>query len=245
MPVGIAHNFQPNLADYETHIKANTKGLWLASPSNPTGTIMVREGLAEASAWTQKNNLHILVDEIYQGLHYVEDMPSILEIDDSAFVVNSFSKYFGMTGWRLGWIVVPEDYIQTATKLAQNLYISASSIAQYAAIAAFSDEAQVIFEQRRLAFRQRRDVLAAALVDIGFKVPEAIQGAFYIYADISAFSDDAESFCKTLIEEHGVAITPGTDFGHYLANRYVRIAFTTSMADLELGIQRLRTALAE
>lgn len=243
IPVSMTNNFQPNLADYKRHIRENTKGLWLASPSNPTGTIMTRDGLVEASQWTKGNNLHLLVDEIYQGLHYVEDMPSILEIDHSSFVVNSFSKYFGMTGWRLGWIVVPEDYVETATKLAQNLYISASSIAQYAAIAAFSDEAHAIFEERRQAFQQRRDFTAAALMDIGFKIPKSIQGAFYVYADISKFSDDSESFCRTLIEDHGVAMTPGTDFGDHQCHRYVRIAFTTSMDDLKLGIQRLKTAL--
>ncbi|MFT4861473.1 MAG: aspartate/methionine/tyrosine aminotransferase [Pseudohongiellaceae bacterium] len=245
MPVTMANNFQPSLADYEKHVQANTKGLWLASPSNPTGTIMERAGLVQASQWTHKHQLHLLVDEIYHGLHYVEDMPSILEVDESAFVVNSFSKYFGMTGWRLGWIVVPKDYIETATKLAQNLYISASTIAQYAALAAFTEEAETIFEQRRQAFKQRRDFLAAALREMGFKIPEKIQGAFYIYADISAFSANAEEFCRALIEDQGVAITPGADFGHYLCDRYVRIAFTTSMADLELGVERLRSALVK
>jgi aspartate/methionine/tyrosine aminotransferase len=245
MPVTMANNFQPSVADYEKHRRANTRGLWLASPSNPTGTIMARQGLAAASQWATQHELHLLVDEIYHGLHYVDDMPSILEVDQSAFVVNSFSKYFGMTGWRLGWIVVPEDYIDTATKLAQNLYISASSIAQYAALAAFTDEAQAIFEQRRQAFRERRDFMAAALAEIGFVIPEKIQGAFYIYADISAFSDDAEDFCCRLIEEQGVAITPGADFGDFLSKRYVRIAFTTSMADLELGVARLKSALVK
>lgn len=245
MPVTMASNFQPAVADYEKHVRANTKGLWLASPSNPTGTIMEREGLAEASQWVKKRGLHLLVDEIYHGLHYVEDMPSILEIDQSAFVVNSFSKYFGMTGWRLGWIVVPDDYVETATKLAQNLYISASSIAQYAALAAFTDETQAIFEQRREAFKERRDFMVDALTGLGFKIPEKIQGAFYIYADISSFSDDAEGFCHKLIEDQGVAITPGADFGNYLSNRYVRIAFTTSMADLELGIERLKIVLGK
>jgi aspartate/methionine/tyrosine aminotransferase len=243
MPVTMANNFQPSLFDYEKAVRPNTKGLWLASPSNPTGTIMERQGLIEASEWAKQREFHLLVDEIYHGLHYVDEMPSILEVDQTAFVVNSFSKYFGMTGWRLGWIVVPDEYVDTATKLAQNLYISASSIAQYAALAAFTDKAQAVFEQRRKAFKDRRDFMAVALKEIGFKIPENIQGAFYIYADISSFSNDAEAFCSALIEEQGVAITPGADFGDYLSNQYVRIAFTTSMADLELGIERLRSAL--
>ena len=243
MPVTMENNFQPTRADYEAHIQANTTGLWLASPSNPTGTIMERAGLEEASQWASQRELHLLVDEIYHGLHYVDDMPSILEVDQSAFVVNSFSKYFGMTGWRLGWIVVPDEYVDTATKLAQNLYISASSIAQYAALAAFTDEAQAIFELRRQAFKQRRDFMTAALREIGFKIPDKIQGAFYIYADVSAFTDDAEDFCRMLIEEQGVAITPGADFGDFLCKGFVRIAFTTSMSDLELGVERLKSAL--
>jgi aspartate/methionine/tyrosine aminotransferase len=167
----------------------------------------------------------------------------VLELDQSAFVVNSFSKYFGMTGWRLGWIVVPDDYIEMATILAQNLYISASSIAQNAALAAFTPEAKTIFEERRHAFRQRRDYLAAALKDIGFSLSDNIQGAFYIYADISRFSDDCEEFCRDMLEEHGVALTPGTDFGDFESKRHVRIAFTTDMDSLELGVERLSKAL--
>jgi aspartate/methionine/tyrosine aminotransferase len=244
MPVDVEQNFQPNLKDFEAHYKANTRGLWLASPSNPTGTIISREGLREAANWTRSKNLHLLVDEIYHGLHYVDDMPSVLEIDQSAFVVNSFSKYFGMTGWRLGWIVVPSEYVETATKLAQNLYISASSIAQYAALAVFEDKSKAIFEQRRTAFRERRDYLLKALQALGFIVPKSIQGAFYIYADISNFSNDSELFCKELLENQQVAITPGTDFGDYRSKSFVRIAFTTSMEDLRLGIERIRSYLA-
>jgi len=167
----------------------------------------------------------------------------VLEVDQSAFVVNSFSKYFGMTGWRLGWIVVPPEYVETATKLAQNLYISASSIAQYAALAVFEDKSKAIFEQRRTAFRERRDYLADALEGLGFVVPSSIQGALYIYADISKFSDDSELFCKQLLETQQVAITPGTDFGNYRSTSFVRIAFTTSMEDLKLGIERIRSYL--
>jgi aspartate/methionine/tyrosine aminotransferase len=243
MPVDVEQNFQPNLQDFETHCKANTCGLWLASPSNPTGTIISREGLREAAQWARSKDLHLLVDEIYHGLHYVDDMPSVLEVDQSAFVVNSFSKYFGMTGWRLGWIVVPPEYVETATKLAQNLYISASSIAQYAALAVFEDKSKAIFERRRTAFRERRDYLADALGSLGFVVPSSIQGALYIYADISKFSDDSELFCKELLETQQVAITPGTDFGNYRSKSFVRIAFTTSMEDLKLGIERIRSYL--
>jgi len=243
IPVGIEQNFQPTLEQLDQYCAANTSGLWLASPSNPTGTILERSKLKAACDWAASRQKHLLVDEIYHGLHYVDDMPSVLELDQSAFVVNSFSKYFGMTGWRLGWIVVPEEHVEMATILAQNMYISASSISQYAALAAFTPEAKRIFEQRREAFRHRRDFLAGALRDMGFSLSDTIQGAFYVYADISKFSDDCEKFCHDMLEGHGVALTPGTDFGDFESKSHVRIAFTTDMDSLELGVQRLKNAL--
>jgi aspartate/methionine/tyrosine aminotransferase len=243
IPVGMEQNFQPTIEQLDQYCQANTTGLWLASPSNPTGTIMERDRLQQVCCWAQKQGLHLLVDEIYHGLHYVEDLPSVLELDQSSFVVNSFSKYFGMTGWRLGWIVIPEAYTEMANILAQNLYISASSIAQYAALAAFEDDTREILEQRREAFRQRGDYLAKALKELGFVLTESTQGAFYLYADIAKFSNDSEGFCHEMLEQHGVAITPGTDFGEYRANSFVRFAFTTGMDNLELAVERLRQAL--
>jgi aspartate/methionine/tyrosine aminotransferase len=241
--VGLAENFQPTLPLLQQHRRDNTAGIWLASPSNPTGTILEQSQLAEACGWAQSEGLHVLVDEIYHGLQYVDRIPSVLELDDGAFVVNSFSKYFGMTGWRLGWIVVPDAYVDQANILAQNLYISASALAQHAALAAFTEESMAIFEQRRQAFRERRDYLSTALSEMGFVLSSNIQGAFYIYADISRFSDDCERFCRDMLELHGVALTPGTDFGDFQSRRYVRFAFTTAMENLQLGVQRLRAAL--
>ena len=243
MPVDIAQNFQPNIQQLNDQRKENTVGIWLASPSNPTGTILGRAEMENITQWANQNGLHLLVDEIYHGLQYVADLPSILEFNEEAFVVSSFSKYFGMTGWRLGWIVVPDAFIEMANILAQNLFISASSIAQYAALGAFTDEAEEVFEERRIAFQQRKSFLAAELRSLGFVIPTEIQGAFYIYADISRFSEDSELFCNSLLNEHHVAITPGTDFGQYKASQHVRFSFTTSMENLELGIERLKIAL--
>ena len=243
IPVGIEQNFQPTLEQLDEYCTDNTSGLWLASPSNPTGTILERSKLKAACNWATSRQKHLLVDEIYHGLHYVDDLPSVLELDQSAFVVNSFSKYFGMTGWRLGWIVLPQEHIEMATILAQNMYISASSISQYAALAAFTPEAKRIFEERRQAFRYRRDFLTGALKSMGFLLCENIQGAFYVYVDISKFSDDCEKFCHDMLEDHGVAMTPGTDFGDFESKSHVRIAFTTDMDSLELGVQRLQSAL--
>ena len=140
MPVDIAQNFQPNIQQLNDQRKENTVGIWLASPSNPTGTILGRAEMENITQWANQNGLHLLVDEIYHGLQYVVDLPSILEFSEEAFVVSSFSKYFGMTGWRLGWIVVPDAFIEMANILAQNLFISASSIAQYAALGAFTND---------------------------------------------------------------------------------------------------------
>ena len=243
IPVGIEQNFQPTLEQLDEYCTDKTSGLWLASPSNPTGTILERSKLKAACNWATSRQKHLLVDEIYHGLHYVDDLPSVLELDQSAFVVNSFSKYFGMTGWRLGWIVVPQEHVEMANILAQNMYISASSISQYAALAAFTPEAKRIFEERREAFRHRRDFLTEALKSMGFLLCENIQGAFYVYVDISKFSDDCEKFCHDMLEDHGVALTPGTDFGDFESKRHVRIAFTTDMDSLELGVQRLQNAL--
>ena len=244
IPVSMEQNFQPTLEQLNQYKTDKTVGLWLASPSNPTGTILEKLRLNAASDWAKENGAHLLVDEIYHGLQYVEDLPSVLEVDDTAFVVSSFSKYFGMTGWRLGWIVVPEDFVETATILTQNLFISAPSIAQYAALAAFTDEAEAIFEERRKAFADRKSYLGNELTKLGFKISDNIQGAFYFYANISQLSDDSENFCRDLLDDHYVAITPGTDFGDYKAREYVRIAFTTSMQDLQLGVDRMKAALA-
>ena len=180
MPVDIAQNFQPNIQQLNDQRKENTVGIWLASPSNPTGTILGRPEMENITQWANQNGLHLLVDEIYHGLQYVVDLPSILEFNEEAFVVSSFSKYFGMTGWRLGWIVVPEPFIEMANILAQNLFISASSIAQYAALGAFTNEAEEVFEERRIAFQERKSFLATELRSLGFVIPSEIQGAFYI-----------------------------------------------------------------
>jgi len=244
IPVDQETGFQPSVNLLEEYCNSQSAGLWLASPANPSGTIIDRERLQELQAWAVKKGLHTVMDEIYHGLHYVDDMPSLLELTGDGFVVNSFSKYFGMTGWRIGWIVVPERYTELVNVLAQNLFIAASTIAQHAALAAFEPATVEIFESRRQAFRERRDFLVAALRDIGFSVSRVTEGAFYVYAGIEKFSDDSEEFCQRMLEQHGVAITPGTDFGDYQAHRYVRFAFTTDMDNLRLGVERLGKALA-
>lgn len=235
----------PSLAQLNSALAQypSVAGLWLASPANPTGAVIAHDDLAQLAAWADQNHVHLMVDEIYQGLHFVDDLRSALTLGGNTIVVNSFSKYFGMTGWRVGWIVVPEYLVSTANILAQNLFISAPTVSQLAALRAFDPDVIEILEQRREAFRQRRDFLSSALVDLGFVLPWRPEGAFYCYADISRFSDDCEEFCRFLLEEQGIAATPGTDFGDHQARRYVRFAYTSSMQALEKAVERMARAL--
>ncbi|MBD3609505.1 MAG: aminotransferase class I/II-fold pyridoxal phosphate-dependent enzyme, partial [Gammaproteobacteria bacterium] len=181
----------------------------------------------------------LIVDEIYHELTYDESVPTALSVSDDIFVINSFSKYFNMTGWRLGWIVVPEAFIPAADRLAQNLFLSAPTVAQYAALAAFEPDTLGILEQRKAEFKQRRDFLLPELKRLGFDISVVPQGAFYIYANCEKFTDDSYALSQQLLEDAGVAITPGLDFGSNQASAYLRFAYTTSMERLKLGIERI------
>lgn len=243
VPVGpdTAYQLTPSLV--QQHWNADSVGALVASPANPTGTVLSADELAALSQTLHARGGHLVVDEIYHGLTYGLDAPSVLQVDDSAFVLNSFSKYFGMTGWRLGWLVAPPAAVPDLEKLAQNLYISASSIAQHAALACFSEESMAIFEQRREAFRQRRDFLLPALRELGFRIEVEPQGAFYLYADVSAFTDDAQAFCAHFLETEHVAFTPGLDFGFHRANQHVRLAYTQEVPRLQEAVARITRGL--
>ncbi|WP_447906342.1 pyridoxal phosphate-dependent aminotransferase [Stenotrophomonas sepilia] len=243
VPVGpeTAYQLTPSLV--KQHWNADSVGALVASPANPTGTVLSAAELAALSKTLHARGGHLVVDEIYHGLTYGLDAPSVLQVDDSAFVLNSFSKYFGMTGWRLGWLVAPPSAVPDLEKLAQNLYISASSIAQHAALACFSEESMAIFELRRDAFRQRRDFLLPALRELGFRIEVEPQGAFYLYADVSAFTDDAQAFCAHFLETEHVAFTPGLDFGFHRANQHVRLAYTQEVPRLQVAVARIARGL--
>jgi len=221
----------------------NTRGVMIASPSNPTGMMINREQLSALIQQVQEKQGFFISDEIYHGLSYAEPAISALEISDDVFVLNSFSKYFGMTGWRLGWLIVPEYAISAANRLMQNMYIAAPTHSQYAALAAFDEGSQVILRERCDQFKQRREVLYEGLEALGFKMNEKPQGAFYIYVDCSSLCDDSFSFALELLEHSGVAITPGLDFGTNHPERYLRFAYTTSVERIELGLQRLKEFL--
>jgi len=215
------------------------KAVILASPANPTGAVMAPPDLQVLVDWVQGRGGKLIVDEIYHGLHYDAQIGTALAASDQVYVVNSFSKYFAMTGWRLGWLVVPEHEIEWFDRLAQNLFLSAPTPAQYAALAAFSSDVTAILEDRKVQFKQRRDFLLAALRALGFECPVTPQGAFYVYGKATAFTEDSFAWCVRLLEQEGVAIAPGRDFAEDRADQYVRFAYTTNMDRLADGVERI------
>ncbi len=236
-------NYQLTPELIASHWSHNTVGALVASPANPTGAVLDREALANLATAVARRQGFLVVDEIYHGLSFGVNTPSVLEVDDNAFVINSFSKYFGMTGWRLGWLVAPESAIPGLEKLAQNLFISMSTMAQHAALAGFDPATRRILDQRRDVFAARRDYLYPALKSLGFGLGAAPEGAFYIYADITRFSDDSQQFCSSMLESHGIALTPGADFGRYRASEHVRFSYTTGMERIEEAVGRMRKVL--
>jgi aspartate/methionine/tyrosine aminotransferase len=239
IPVDASSDYQLNAALIAEHWDDDTVGVILASPSNPTGTLIDAKVLQQITDAVQQRNGVVLMDEIYHGLVYGERAVSILEFTDQAFVINSFSKFYGMTGWRLGWLVVPEQFRTIADNFAQNIFLAAPTPAQHAALAAFNKDTQAILLQRRDEFRQRRDYLLQEVKAIGFDVKVVPQGAFYIYADSSRFTDNSMRFAEALLEEAGVAITPGNDFGEHRAASHVRFAYTTTLDRLQEGVRRI------
>jgi aspartate/methionine/tyrosine aminotransferase len=241
IPSGPAERFQLSAAMVETHWTEKTQGVLLASPSNPTGTSITREELSRTLDVVRRHKGFALVDEIYQGLTYDDKPYTALEFGDDIVVINSFSKYFNMTGWRLGWLVVPPAMLPAIEKLAQNFFICASSLAQHAALACFTPEALQVAEQRRQEFQRRRDFIVPELIKLGFGIPVLPDGAYYVYADCSRFSEDADQWCRDVLDQTGVVLTPGLDFGMTGAKRFIRVSYATSMQNLEEAIRRLRT----
>lgn len=216
-----------------------TRGLLVASPANPTGTSLTREEIRALVELAAERDGFAVVDEIYGGLGYGTAPRWSAAALPQAVVVNSFSKYFCMTGWRLGWLVLPTPLVPIVERLAQNLFICPSAIAQHAALACFEPETLALLEERRAAFRARRDYLVPALEALGLRVPAPPDGAFYVYADVSRVCTDSARFAADLLETTGVCLVPGADFGPAAGSRYVRISYATSQAQLEEAIRRL------
>jgi aspartate/methionine/tyrosine aminotransferase len=220
-----------------------TAAALVASPSNPTGTLVSTERLAAMVDIARVKGGALIVDEIYHGLVYEGDATTVLALADDVFVINSFSKYFNMTGWRLGWMVAPESYVAAIDRLSQNLYLAAPTTAQYAALAAFEPETLAILDGRAREFKARRDYLLPELRRLGFDIPVTPQGAFYIYAGCAKHTRDSFAFARDLLEQAGVAIAPGNDFGSNQSEKYVRFAYTNSIERLKEGVRRLAAFL--
>ncbi|PIE20800.1 MAG: aminotransferase [Neptuniibacter caesariensis] len=243
IPVGAQQNFQLNADLVKEHWQPDTVGALLASPANPTGAVVHRDELAAISRQVKQRGGHLVVDELYHGLTYGVDAPSILEVDPDAFVINSFSKYFGMTGWRLGWLVAPEAAASELEKLAQNLMISPNTVSQHAALAAFEPESVAIFEARKAQFKLRRDLLVEGLRELKFDLPVTPEGAFYVYAGATHLTDNSYDYCWSLLEEDYIATTPGLDFGRYRCNEFIRFSYTTGLDRIEMMLERLRNRI--
>lgn len=249
VPVGADTHYQLTADLLAQYWDEQTRLALVASPSNPTGTVLNKTELEALSTAVRQRQGSLIVDEIYHGLTYDDfEAPTVLAIDDQAFVINSFSKFFGMTGWRLGWLVVPDGYTDVMDRLAQNLYLAAPTISQYAALAAFDETTLAIIEQGRQILQQRRDALLPALQSIGFNIAVKPQGAFYLYADcaglLSEKIPDSKALSRYLLEKTGVAITPGMDFGRFEAERHCRFAYTSSRERLLEAAERIGQAMA-
>ena len=244
VPVGADSRFQLTRELLDANWQANTRGVLLASPANPTGTAIPFGALSEIVDSVRTRGGFTIVDEIYLGLSYGDAPRSALALGDDLIVTNSFSKYFHMTGWRLGWLVVPESIAPVFEKLAQNLFICASTLAQHAALACFEPESLVIFEARREEFRRRRDWIVPALAEVDLPVPVMPDGAFYAWADSSGQSPDSAGLALELLEHAGVSVVPGKDFGRHDPQRWLRLSYANSMENMQIAIDRIGRYLA-
>lgn len=230
-------DFQPTPELLEK-VKGDLDGLIIASPSNPTGTMIDRDGLGALASYCKARGVRVVSDEIYHGITYEEPAHTMAEFDDECFVVNSFSKYYSMTGWRLGWLLFPESLARSIECLAQNLFISAPTLSQIAAVAAFDCAEELDGNVAR--YKANRDVLLSGLPEAGFDKLSHAQGAFYVYADVSHLTDDSQAFCQKILAETGVAITPGVDFDPARGHQSLRFSFAGSTDEMAQAVQRLK-----
>lgn len=244
VPVGPETRFQMTAELLRRHWDSAVKGVMIASPANPTGTSIPFTELAGIVDEVRQRNGFTIVDEIYLDLSY--GLPgaavrprSALELGDDLIITNSFSKFFSMTGWRLGWLVLPQSLVPIFEKLAQNLFICPSALAQHAALACFTPESMTIYADRREAFRQRRDYIVPALESIGLSVPATPDGAFYVYVDCAGTGMTSTEFCNRLLDEAHVSLVPGVDFGVHQPDRYLRLSYATALPRLKEAIGRM------
>ncbi|MFQ6021317.1 MAG: aminotransferase class I/II-fold pyridoxal phosphate-dependent enzyme [Acidiferrobacterales bacterium] len=244
IPVDAGTSYQLTADLVRKYWTPRTVGVLVSSPSNPTGTLVRDDQMADIVRAADELGGRLIVDEIYRGLTYDVEVQTALAHSQDVFVVNSFSKYYGMTGWRVGWLVVPQDYLSAIDKLAQNIFISTGTPAQYAALAALNDDVDRELRRRVGVFRERRDFLLPALRSLSFDIAVTPQGAFYLYADCSRFTSDSHAFALDVLEKIGIAITPGLDFGRNRPERYVRFSYANTLDNLKEGVRRLSEYLS-
>lgn len=235
MPTTAAGRYQPQPSDVTAHA---LDGLIVASPANPTGTMLSRDELAALATACAANNTALISDEIYHGISYDSAAISALSMTDDVYVINSFSKYFSMTGWRVGWMVVPEDHVRRVERLAQNMFICPSHASQALALAAF--ECRDELDSHLDVYAANRDVLMVGLAAAGLTKYAPPDGAFYVYVDVSDYTDDARAFSAQILAEAGVAVTPGLDFDPVEGHKWLRLSYARSTADITEGVARLQ-----
>ncbi len=242
VPAGSETQYQLNTELLSIHWQPGIKAVMVASPANPTGTIIEQAELLSMANFLAEKNCYLIVDEIYQGLVYERPAESILahkNLPDNVIVINSFSKFFGMTGWRLGWCVASNGLMPVLERLGQNLFLAAPTPSQHGALRVLEADALADLEQRRQTFESRRNTLYHSMLEADFRLKMLPQGAFYLYWDVSDFTEDAAQFCSELLQATGVAITPGLDFGDYQANQHVRLAYTTTESELKQAVKKI------
>ena len=240
----ISSEFQPELNDFESRWSDSIKGILISSPANPTGVVARESNLRQLKALVDRKIGFLIVDEIYQGINLGNSIyESALAVDEQIYILNSFSKYYSMTGWRLGWVVVPCETAGYFTRLAQNIFLAPNTVSQYAALEAFNDRCISIHENRVQIISQRVEALSKGLLDLGFTIPIMPEGGFYVFVDISHTGLDSHDFCLKMLLEYGVAITPAHDFSEYYGKDYVRFSCSIDLDDIYLGLDRIRSAL--
>jgi aspartate/methionine/tyrosine aminotransferase len=240
LPLSASAGWHPTLEQLQENWRAGTRALLLTTPGNPTGAVIGALELAAVHEAVRERAAALIVDETYQGLVYdAEDVTALARGVEDLFVVNSFSKFFGLTGWRLGWLVVPPGWVSVVERLAQNLYLAPPTLAQHVALAALEPDAMAAFDGRRETFRQRRGVLLDALPKLGFPLPAPPQGAFYVFTGLPGGHADAASFATGLLDAVGVAVTPGGDFGGAASAGMLRFAYTEPLPRLRSAVERI------
>ncbi len=238
-PVGLQTHADTRFQPAPAHLTDDLDGLIVASPANPTGTMLFKPEMQALADTCNSRGISLISDEIYHGLQYEGRAVSALEVTDDVYVINSFSKYFSMTGWRLGWMVVPPDHTRIVERLAQNMFICPSHAAQVAALGALSPEGRAELDQHRDVYATNRDILLRGLAGAGLSNTAPADGAFYVYADVSHLTQDAVGFAKRILAEAGVAVTPGLDFDKSRGAGTLRLSYARATADIEEGVARL------